>query len=173
MMNDYTTINLKQYLSIFMFTLYNIIMKYYSYDNFKTDTNRLLLEIKEFKPEVLVGVARGGLTLSHAIAEGLNIRNVQTLSTQLYDKTQKRNNICIDGECKFEDVQKVLVIDDIADSGDTLKAIMEMLHSKYPKVEFKTATLFYKKTSVYEPDFWINEADEWIDFFWERDFKSN
>ncbi|WP_245541251.1 phosphoribosyltransferase [Sulfurimonas hongkongensis] len=156
-----------------MFILYNVDMKYYSYDSFKTDTNRLLLEIKEFEPEALVGIARGGLTLSHAVVEGLNVRNIQTLSTQLYDKTQKREALCIKGFCEFENIQRVLVIDDIADSGDTLKAIIKMLRTKHPKVEFKTATLFYKKTSVYKPDFWINEADDWIDFFWERDFKSN
>jgi len=154
-----------------MFILYNIAMKYYSYDNFKTDTNEILLKIRKFQPEVLIGIARGGLTLSHAIAEGLKIRNIQTLSTELYDKTQKRDALCIKGFCELEDIKRVLVIDDIADSGDTLKAIMKMLRSKHPKVEFKTATLFYKKTSVYEPDFWINEADDWIDFFWERDFK--
>lgn len=153
--------------------LYNSIMKYYPYDNFKTDTNKLLLEVKEFQPEVLIGIARGGLTLSHAIAEGLNIRNIQTLSTELYDTTKKRDALSIKGFCEFGDAKRVLVVDDIADSGETLKAIMEMLHTRHPKVEFKTATLFYKKTSVYEPDFWINEADDWIDFFWERDFKAN
>jgi len=156
-----------------MFILYNVAMKYYPYDSFKTDTNKLLLKIKEFQPESLVAIARGGLTLSHAIAEGLNVRNIQTLSTELYDKTQKRDALYIKGSCEFEDVKRVLVIDDIADSGDTLKAIMEMLRKKHPKVEFKTATLFYKKTSIYEPDFWINEANDWIDFFWERDFKVN
>lgn len=148
-------------------------MKYYSYDNFKIDTNKLLLEIKEFNPEVLVGIARGGLTLSHALAEGLNIRNVQTLSTELYDRTKKRESICISGECEFENIERVLVIDDIADSGDTLKAIMDLLDANFPEVEIKSATLFYKQTSIFEPDFWINEADEWIDFFWERDFKVN
>ena len=66
---------------------------------------------------------------------------------------------------------RVLVVDDIADSGETLKIVMNDLTSKNSKIEFKSATLFYKKSSVYEPDFWINEANDWIDFFWERDFK--
>lgn len=146
-------------------------MKYYSYNDFKTDTNRLLIKIREFEPEALVSIARGGLTLSHAIAEGINIRNIQTLSTELYDKSQKRDSLCIKGECELTDIQRVLVIDDISDSGDTLRAIMSMLREKHPDVEFKSATLFYKKTSIFEPDFWANEADDWIDFFWERDFK--
>ena len=154
-----------------MFILYNVTMKYYSYDNFKIDTNEILIKIRKFQPQVLIGIARGGLTLSHAIAEGLQIRNIQTISTELYDKTKKRDALCVKGFCELKDIERVLVIDDIADSGDTLKATMEMLRTKHPKVEFKTATLFYKKTSVYEPDFWINETNDWIDFFWERDFK--
>nr|WP_321267687.1 phosphoribosyltransferase family protein [uncultured Sulfurimonas sp.] len=145
-------------------------MKYYAYEDFRIDTKKLLLNVKEFKPQVIVGIARGGLTLSHAIAEGLDIREVQTIRTELYDKTTKRQNISIFGDCNFENISRVLVVDDIADSGDTLKAVMSHFASKHPNIEFCSATLFYKKSSVYEPTFWINEADDWIDFFWERDF---
>jgi xanthine phosphoribosyltransferase len=131
------------------------------------------LDAKEFKPQVIVGIARGGLTLAHAMAEGMDIREVQTIRTELYDKTCKRELLSIFGECSFSDISRVLVVDDIADSGDTLKAVMKHLRAEYNQIEFKVATLFYKKTSLYEPDFWVNEANEWIDFFWERDFKSN
>ncbi|MEA2091409.1 MAG: phosphoribosyltransferase family protein [Campylobacterota bacterium] len=146
-------------------------MKYYSYENFKIDTKKLLFDVKEFKPQVIVGIARGGLTLSHALAEGMDIREVQTLRTELYDKTCKREMLSIFGECSFNDATKVLVVDDISDSGDTLKAVMSHLTLSFSGIEFKACTLFYKQTSIYEPDFWINEADDWIDFFWERDFK--
>lgn len=147
-------------------------MKYYSYEDFRIDTKKLLLNVKEFNPEVIVGIARGGLTLAHVLAEGLDIREVQTLRTELYDNTQKRDAISIFGDCSFKDISRVLVVDDISDSGDTLKAVMPHLASKHENIEFKSSTLFYKKTSVYEPDFWIHEADDWIDFFWERDFKT-
>lgn len=146
-------------------------MKYYSYENFKNDTNVLIGRVAICEFEAIVAVARGGLTLSHAIAEGLNIRQVQSIRTELYDKSSKRENISIFGECRFENIKKVLVVDDISDSGDTLNAVMNYLQSEYKDIEFKAATLFYKKTSSYEPHFWINEADDWIDFFWERDFK--
>jgi len=148
-------------------------MKYYSYEDFRVDTKKLLLNVEEFKPEVIVGIARGGLTLSHALAEGMDIREVQTLRTELYDKTCKRDMLSIFGDCNFSEIQRVLVVDDIADSGDTLEAVMQHLRDAHPNIEFKSSTLFYKKTSIYEPDFWINEANDWIDFFWERDFKVN
>ncbi|MEA3330973.1 MAG: phosphoribosyltransferase family protein [Campylobacterota bacterium] len=146
-------------------------MKYYAYDNFKNDTNSLIKQVEEFNPHAIIGIARGGLTLAHAMAEGLDIREVQTIRTELYDKTCKRDALSIFGECKFSEAKRVLVVDDIADSGETLKVIMQYLACGDPDVEFRSATLFYKKTSVYEPHYWINEADDWIDFFWERDYK--
>ncbi|MGE4419990.1 MAG: phosphoribosyltransferase [Sulfurimonas sp.] len=145
-------------------------MKYYSYEDFKIDTRSLIHRVKSSNFEALVAVARGGLTLSHAIAEGLDIRQVQSIRTELYDKTLKRDMLNIFDTCQLDGVKKVLVVDDIADSGDTLRAVMEYLEKKYKDIEFSSCTLFYKKTSVYEPHFWINEADDWIDFFWERDF---
>lgn len=145
-------------------------MKYYSYEDFKIDTRSLIDRVKGSNFEALVAVARGGLTLSHAIAEGLDIRQVQSVRTELYDKTLKRDMLNIFDTCQLDGVKKVLVVDDIADSGDTLRAVMEYLEKKYKDIEFASCTLFYKKTSVYEPHFWINEADDWIDFFWERDF---
>ncbi len=148
-------------------------MKYYAYENFKNDTNSLINQVRNFRPEAIIGIARGGLTVAHAMAEGLNIRDVQTIRTELYDETAKRDALCIFGACKFSNIKRVLVVDDIADSGDTLKAVMHYLESEFSEIEFKSATLFYKKTSVYEPHFWVNEANDWIDFFWERDFKLN
>ncbi|MFA6196958.1 MAG: phosphoribosyltransferase family protein [Sulfurimonas sp.] len=147
-------------------------MKYYAYENFKNDTNDLINQVKGFQPQAIVAIARGGLTVAHAMAEGLDIRDVQSIRTELYDTTQKRDALTIFGECKFGAIKRVLVVDDISDSGDTLKAVMNYLACGFSEIEFKSATLFYKKTSVYEPDFWVNEADDWIDFFWESDFKS-
>ena len=148
-----------------------MIKKYYSYENFRSDTKQLISEVKSFEAEAIVGIARGGLTLSHCMAEGLNLREVQTIRTELYDGDCKRQDISLFGVCDFKNVKRVIVLDDIADSGETLKAIMEYLESNFEEIEFKSATLFYKKTSIYKPDFWINDADDWIDFFWERDFK--
>ncbi len=146
-------------------------MIYYNYENFKNDTCKLIEMARGFNPEMIVAVARGGLTLAHAMAEGLNIREVESVRSELYDDDKKRESICIFGECHLADKKRVLVVDDIADSGETLEAIMHKLQAENPDTEFKTATLFYKKTSLHQPDFTINEANDWIDFFWERDFK--
>lgn len=147
--------------------------QYYSYEEFKKDTLTLLKSIKNFEPQAVVGVARGGLTLSHALAEGMSIREVQTLRTELYDGSEKRHELTLYGVCEFSEKKRVLVVDDIADSGETLECVMGHLERNFPEVEFKSLALFYKKTSSYEPHFWVNEATEWIDFFWEADFRDS
>ena len=52
-----------------------------------------------------------------------------------------------------------------------MKEIIKILKEKFPKVEFKLATIFYKKTAVIKPDYYVKNADVWIDFFWEVDVK--
>ena len=147
-------------------------MKYYSYEDFKKDTNTLIKRVNGSEFDSIVAIARGGMTLSHAVAEGLDIRDVQSIRTELYDSTCKRDELSIFGECNLQNKKRVLVLDDIADSGDTLKAVMSHLKNEYKDIEFISGTLFYKKTSNYEPDYWISEAKEWIEFFWDKDFKN-
>jgi len=143
---------------------------YYSYESFKNDTRKLIQKVNTVKAEAIICVARGGLTLAHCMAEGLDIRDVQSIRTELYDKEYKREELSLFGECHLLHVKSVLVVDDIADSGETLQYIMQYLQKKFPDVSFRSCTLFYKKTSCYEPNFWVNEADGWIEFFWEKDF---
>ncbi len=144
---------------------------YYSYDQFRNDTNTLLQRLKCDHFDTVIGIARGGLILAQAISEALEIRNVQTIQTQLYDGEKKRECITIVGKCSLETSKKVLVVDDIADSGETLQKVMRHLIKNHTDTTFKSATLFYKTSSLIEPDFWINETNDWIDFFWEIDFK--
>ncbi|MDY0117367.1 MAG: phosphoribosyltransferase family protein [Sulfurimonadaceae bacterium] len=146
-------------------------MKYYAYEIFKNDTNKLITQVHSFAPTAILAIARGGFTLGHAMAEGLGIRDLQSLRTELYDKSEKRDVITLFGSCDYKEGTKVLVVDDISDSGETLSFVMHYLKENFPQVTFKSATLFYKPTSCYEPDFWIDNNDEWIDFFWEKDFK--
>lgn len=148
-------------------------MKYYSYENFKNDTNILIKNVKGFNPQTIVAIARGGLTLAHAMAEGLHIRDVQSIRTELYDNTQIREDITLFGRCELQNTKRVLVVDDIADSGRTLDAVIKHLIMLHPNVEFRSCTLFYKETSKVEPDYWLNDANDWIDFFWESDFSED
>ena len=144
---------------------------YYSYDLFKNDTQILVDKCRNFEPEILLAIARGGVTLSHLMAQALDIRNLFTLNSIHYEKEEKLDTFNIFNIPDLTNAKKVLIIDDIVDSGETMKEILSILNEKFPKIEFKIATLFYKSTALIKPDFCVREANEWIDFFWEVDVK--
>jgi len=145
-------------------------MKYYSYEEFKTDTKELISQAKNYEADVVVGIARGGVTLAQMMAYGLNIRHLQTLQSELYDCDSKRECIKIVENLHLQDGMRVLLVDDIVDSGETIYEVLNYLKAKYPTNTFKVATLFYKPSAKVEADFKVKEAKEWIEFFWERDF---
>ena len=144
---------------------------YYSYDLFKKDAQILVDKCRDFDPEVLLAVARGGLTLSHLMAQALDMRNLYTLNSIHYEGELKLETFNIFNIPDLSSAKKVLIVDDIVDSGETMREILKVLKEKFPKVEFKLATLFYKNTALIKPDFTVREANEWIDFFWEVDVK--
>lgn len=142
---------------------------YYSYDEFKKDTQKLVDSCRDYEPDILLGVARGGLTLSHFMAQALDMRNLYTLNSIHYEGDLKLDTFNIFNIPDMSHARKVLVVDDMVDSGETMEEILKVLAEKFPDVEFKLATIFYKKTSVVQPDYTVKEAKGWIDFFWEVD----
>ena len=144
---------------------------YYSYDLFKKDAQILVDKCRGFEPEILLAVARGGLTLSHLMAQALDMRNLYTLNSIHYEGELKLETFNIFNIPDVSSAKKVLIVDDIVDSGETMREILKVLKEKYPEVKIKLATLFYKNTALIKPDFSVREANEWIDFFWEVDVK--
>ena len=144
---------------------------YYSYELFVKDTQVLVDKCRDFEPEILLAVARGGLTLSHLMAQAMPMRNLYTLNSIHYEGELKLDTFNIFNIPDVSHAKRVLIVDDIVDSGETMREILKVLKNKFPKVEFKLATLFYKKTAVLKPDYSVREANEWIDFFWEVDVK--
>ena len=144
---------------------------YYGYDEFAQDTQKLVDKCRGYEPDVLLAVARGGMTLSHLMAQALDMRNLYALNSIHYEGTLKLNTFNIFNIPDISKAKRVLIIDDIVDSGETMEEIFKILKEKFPETEFKLATIFYKKTAVIQPDYSVKEATQWIDFFWETDVK--
>ena len=58
---------------------------YYSYDLFVKDTQLLVDKCRDFEPEILLAVARGGLTLAHLMSQAMDMRNLYTLNSIHYE----------------------------------------------------------------------------------------
>lgn len=143
---------------------------YYGYDAFAEDAKELIEKTKPYRPDLIIGIARGGMTLAQVLAYGHGLRNVQIIHAESYDYDRQRDHVEVSGSCDFSGASRVLVVDDIVDSGETLKVIMQRFKRANPEMTFKTASLFYKPSASVQPDFTLKEAKEWIHFFWEVDF---
>ena len=143
-------------------------MIFYSYDEFAVDTKKMAKQIKdEFDPEVILAVARGGLTLGHSLAVALNNRNLFTLNSIHYEDTNKLDTINIFNVPDLSKYTKILLVDDIIDSGESMVEIKRGLLKRYPNLDIKIATVFYKEKALLLPEFKVKEAHDWIEFFWD------
>ncbi|WP_201332453.1 phosphoribosyltransferase [Nitratiruptor sp. YY09-18] len=143
-------------------------MRYYSYDEFLQDVKSLIKRIDE-DFDAIVAISRGGLTLGHFLGEYFDIRAVYTINAIGYEGQKKLACVTLANTPDLSCHKRVLVVDEIVDSGDTLQQVMDELKSKFPDIIYKSAALFYKPSARYRPDFFVQYADEWIDFFWARD----
>jgi len=141
---------------------------YYRYDEFLHDSHELIEKI-DWEFDTIIGIARGGLTLSHLLGEYYNIRQVYTINTIGYDDTQKLESTQLFNIPNLKEAHNILIVDDIVDSGDTLELVLGTLERQYPMATFKSASLFYKPTATIQPNWYLKEATEWIDFFWSVD----
>jgi len=121
-----------------------------------------------YRPDVVVAVARGGLTVAGALAYALGVKNCGTMNVEFYTDVDERLDVpvVLPPSLDMVDVAglRVLVADDVADTGHTLRLVREVLLQHV--AEARTAVLYHKPRSVVRPDCTWRETDLWIDFPW-------
>ena len=142
-------------------------MRFYSYEEFKVDVNQLAKEIKPYNPDVILAIARGGMTLGHFLSEALDMRDLYAINSIHYEETRKLDTINIFNIPDLSRAKRVVIVDDIIDSGETMIEIQRVLMKMYPEIELKIASIFYKEKALLRPDFAARVATEWIEFFWD------
>ncbi len=144
--------------------------EYYTYARFVADVRALVRKTAVFEADTLVAVARGGWMLGAALSQALDNRRLMSVNSVYYDAQERRGACTVFNLPDLSQSRRVLMLDDICDSGVTLDAVKKALQARYPAVEIKIATLYFKPTAIVQPDFTLHEAAAWIDFFWEKDF---
>jgi len=115
------------------------------------------------KPDKIVGISRGGLTLGHILSDFLQIP-VATFTIQSYTDIQKQGEVKITEPLKLSIIGKhILLADDVSDSGKTLKRAISYLNHFKPK-KITTATIFFKPHSIFRPNFFAEQTTNWILF---------
>ena len=146
-----------------------------SFDEYTQIVEKLAIQIhKNYQPTVLVGIMRGAAPIIDILSRILKIP-IAYIVIQSYSGKGMEDK---QGELMFareissiaenKDFQKVLLIDDLSDTGLTLNKSIEWLKKYEPTKNFikevKTACLWKKKSSTFEPDFCSVklESDPWI-----------
>jgi len=124
-----------------------------------------LIEKAGFKPDLIVGIARGGWIPARLLSDFLSNPNIASIKVEFYVGIGETMNEPVVTQDIPVDVRnlKILVVDDVADTGKSLKLVKEKLESMGAK-EVKVATIYYKPWSIFKPDFYVKTTDAWIIF---------
>lgn len=111
----------------------------------------------------VIGITRGGLVPACIVARELDIRLVDTLCIASYDHKNQGEAKILKGADKAGDGQGWIVVDDLVDTGTTLKIARKLL----PKAHF--ACVYAKPAGTPLVDTFITEVsqDTWIHFPWD------
>jgi len=122
-----------------------------------------------FKPDVIVGVSRGGWPPARVMSDLLGNPRLANVTAEFYvgvAETKGKPIITQPVSISVEG-KKVLVVDDVADTGESLLLVRAYLEEQ-GATEVKIATVYYKPWSVLVPDYYEKETSAWIIFPWER-----
>ena len=115
-----------------------------------------------FKPDAIVAVARGGWVPARILADFLLIRELYSVKAEHWgivatvtSKAKITQPLTVDLTGK-----SVLVVDDVADTGETVEIVAQHVREKNAK-EVRTAVIDFKHTSKFVPDYYAREMSEW------------
>ena len=146
-----------------------------SFDEYTKIVEKLAIQIhKNYNPTVLVGIMRGAAPIIDILSRVLKLPIayivIQSYSGEGMEDKQGKLMFAreISSLAADKDFNRVLLIDDLSDTGVTLNKSIEWLKNYGPTKNFinevKTACLWKKKSSTFEPDFCSVrlESDPWI-----------
>ncbi len=144
-----------------------------SWDELGTGSRSLAEQVVAdgFRPDFILGISRGGLLVAGALAYALGVKNTFTMSVEFYTGVDERLDLpmILPPVPHLVDLHeaRVLIADDVADTGQTLVLVKEFLEGKVDEV--KIAVLYEKPRSVVQCEYVWERTDRWIVFPWSAD----
>ena len=121
-----------------------------------------------FVPDIIIAVARGGLLPAGALSYSLGVKLSDAINVEFYTDVAETlpDPVLLAPMLDTESIagKKLLVVDDVADSGRTLALVVQLLQ-RYD-AEVRSAVIYAKPRSVVSPDYVWKRTDEWIVFPW-------
>jgi hypoxanthine phosphoribosyltransferase len=121
-----------------------------------------------FVPDVVVAIARGGLLLAGAIAYALDVKSCGSLNVEFYTGPHSRLPKPVVLPPLLDEPslagKRVLLVDDVSDSGRTLSLVVDLLEAV--GAEVRTVVQYTKPGTVHVPTYSWHSTDRWIAFPW-------
>lgn len=121
-----------------------------------------------FRPDMVLSIARGGLLIGGALGYALDLKNTFVMNVEFYTGVDQRLEMprILPPVPDFVDLAdaKVLVADDVADTGATLRSVQEFVAGRVGEV--RTAVIYEKPRSLVRCDYVWRRTDRWINFPW-------
>lgn len=122
----------------------------------------------DFTPEIIIAVARGGLLPGGALSYALGIKLCDAINVEFYTDVHQTlpDPVLLAPLLDTDSIKdrRLLVVDDVADSGRTLALVLDLLRAH--GADTRSAVLYAKSATVVEPDFVWRHTDDWIVFPW-------
>jgi uncharacterized protein len=147
---------------------------YVSWEDYHRAIERVALKVVEsgYEFDQIICLARGGLRVGDMLSRIFD-QPLAVLATQSYfanaDKTGEAQGDLTIGQHMAKVNERlgarVLLVDDLVDSGKTMQEVVEHLKHRYPGIlSVKTAVIWKKGCSVFTPDFWADDlpSNPWI-----------
>ncbi|QCR18699.1 phosphoribosyltransferase [Agrococcus sp. SGAir0287] len=121
-----------------------------------------------YQPEIVIAIARGGLLPAGHLAYALGLKLADAINVEFYTDVHQTlpDPVLLEPMLDAEAIRgrRLLVVDDVADSGRTLALVLDVLRRM--GAEARSAVLYAKPASVVDPDFVWRRTDRWIVFPW-------
>lgn len=152
-----------------------------TWDGFGSGIRKIAQDIADsgWMPELVVAVARGGLLPAGALSYALGIKAIGTMNVEFYTDIDETlpEPVLIPPlmDVSALEGKKVLVVDDVADSGKTLDLVMRIIRERgipsgegesVKVAEARCACIYTKSRSIITPDYYLKHTDQWINFPW-------
>ncbi len=144
-----------------------------TYPLFGEAVRELALRIAEdgFEPDIILSIARGGLFVAGALGYALDVKNLHVMNVQFYNGVGSTLEmpVVLPPVPNVVDLseKKVLVADDVADTGRTLQLVHDFCAGHVADV--RCAVVYEKPQSLVKCEYVWKRTDRWIDFPWSAD----
>lgn len=129
--------------------------------------DRLAEMIKENEYDWYVAITRGGMVPTLLLAQITGHRQIDTIVAKSYDFTHKSKVEITKKDIDHLIGEKVLLIDDLCDTGDTMRVVVDYLEAVGCIID--TMAVYKKRHSCYTPTYFLEEiGSEWVDFKYEK-----